>query len=84
MLFLLILRREKTLSGFIICICSRLKLSPDVNEINENIDAINQEKSQMLFIRISKAFKQQQQQAEIFKEHKKECYISSYYLRRHE
>lgn len=51
-----------------------IKISPDVNEINENIDVINQNKSQMLFIRISKAFKQQQQQAEILKEHKKDCY----------
>lgn len=50
-----------------------IKISPDVNEISENIDGINKEKSQMLFIRISKAFKQQQQQAEIFKEHKKDC-----------
>jgi endonuclease/exonuclease/phosphatase family metal-dependent hydrolase len=50
-----------------------IKISPDVNEINENIDAINQEKSQALFIRISKAFKQQQDQAEIFKEHKNDC-----------
>ncbi|MGO4822443.1 MULTISPECIES: endonuclease/exonuclease/phosphatase family protein [unclassified Flavobacterium] len=50
-----------------------IKISPDVNEISENIDVINQEKSQMMLSRISKAFKQQQQQAEIFKEHKKEC-----------
>jgi endonuclease/exonuclease/phosphatase family metal-dependent hydrolase len=50
-----------------------IKISPDVNEIDENIDAINQKKSQMLFIRISKAFKQQQQQAEIFREHKIKC-----------
>ena len=47
-----------------------IKISPDVNEINENIDVINQQKSQKLIIRISKAFKQQQQQAELFKEHK--------------
>ena len=39
-----------------------IKISPDVNEIDENIDAINQDKSQRLFNRISKAFKQQQQQ----------------------
>lgn len=50
-----------------------IKISPDVNEINENLDAINQGKSQRLFSRISKAFKQQQQQAEIIKEHKKDC-----------
>ncbi|RTZ01287.1 endonuclease [Flavobacterium sp. RSP49] len=50
-----------------------IKISPDVDEIDENIEVINQQKSQMLFIRISKAFKQQQQQAEIFKEHKMKC-----------
>ncbi len=50
-----------------------IKISPDVNEISENIDVINKEKSQLLLIRISKAFKQQQQQAEIFIEHKKNC-----------
>jgi endonuclease/exonuclease/phosphatase family metal-dependent hydrolase len=48
-----------------------IKISPDVDEINENIDLLNQGgKSQKLFYRISKAFMQQQQQAEIFKEHK--------------
>jgi endonuclease/exonuclease/phosphatase family metal-dependent hydrolase len=50
-----------------------IKISPDVNEIDENIDAINQNKSQKLFIRISKAFKQQQQQAEQLREHKLKC-----------
>jgi endonuclease/exonuclease/phosphatase family metal-dependent hydrolase len=50
-----------------------IKISPDVNEINDNIDVINQQKSQLLYHRISKAFKQQQQQAEMFKEHKKDC-----------
>lgn len=50
-----------------------IKISPDVNEINENIDVINKNKSQMLFNRISKAFKQQQQQAEILRVHMKEC-----------
>ena len=50
-----------------------IKISPDVNEINENIDAIDQGKSQKLFNRISKAFKKQQQQAEMIKEHKKDC-----------
>jgi len=34
-----------------------IKISPDVNEISENIDGINQDKSQLLIIRISKAFK---------------------------
>ncbi|WPR72968.1 endonuclease/exonuclease/phosphatase family protein [Flavobacterium sp. NG2] len=50
-----------------------IKISPDVNEISENIDAMNQGKSQMMLFRISKAFKQQQEQAEILKEHKREC-----------
>ena len=50
-----------------------IKITPDVNEISENINVINQDKSQMLLIRISKAFKQQQQQAEILKMHKKQC-----------
>jgi endonuclease/exonuclease/phosphatase family metal-dependent hydrolase len=51
-----------------------IKISPDVTEIDENIDVINEGgKSQKLFTRISKAFMQQQQQAEIFKEHKKDC-----------
>ena len=50
-----------------------IKISPDMNEINENIDAIDQGKSQKLFNRISKAFKKQQQQAEMIKEHKKDC-----------
>ena len=49
-----------------------IKITPDVNEISENINVINQDKSQMLLIRISKAFKQQQQQAEILKEHMKQ------------
>ncbi|HTG67571.1 MAG TPA: endonuclease/exonuclease/phosphatase family protein [Flavobacterium sp.] len=50
-----------------------IKISPDVNEISENIDVINKQKSQLLFFRISKAFKQQQQQAEILRENLREC-----------
>lgn len=51
-----------------------IKISPDVSELDEkNIDAIDQGKSQKLFNRISKAFMQQQQQAEIVKEHKNNC-----------
>jgi endonuclease/exonuclease/phosphatase family metal-dependent hydrolase len=50
-----------------------LKISPDVHEIDENIESINQDKSQMMLKRVSVAFKEQQQQAEIFKEHKKDC-----------
>ena len=50
-----------------------IKISPDVGEISENIDVINQQKSKYLYSRISKAFKQQQEQAAIFKEHEKDC-----------
>ena len=50
-----------------------IKISPDVNEISENIDEINQQKGQMVIKRISSAFKKQQQQAEIIMEHKKDC-----------
>ncbi|WP_310554452.1 endonuclease/exonuclease/phosphatase family protein [Flavobacterium sp.] len=48
-----------------------IKISPDVQEINNNVDQINQQKSEILFKRISEAFKQQQQQAEIISNHKK-------------
>ena len=50
-----------------------IKISPDVDEINDNIEVINKSKSQMLYRRISKAFTQQQQQAEIFKAHESRC-----------
>lgn len=50
-----------------------IKISPDVKEINENVEGINQEKSQIIFKRISQAFTKQQQQAEIIMRHKKLC-----------
>jgi len=50
-----------------------IKISPDVNEMSQNIDEINQEKSQLVFNRISIAFRKQQQQAEIIKAHKDKC-----------
>lgn len=51
-----------------------IKISPDVSELDEkNINAINQGKSEKMFNRISIAFKQQQQQAELIKQHKKNC-----------
>ncbi|WP_229328751.1 endonuclease/exonuclease/phosphatase family protein [Flavobacterium ammonificans] len=50
-----------------------IKISPDVTEINDDINVMNQSKSQKLLRRISKAFKQQQQQAELFKKHKTDC-----------
>ena len=50
-----------------------IKISPDVSEISENVEGINQQKSQQIFKRISEAFKKQQEQAEIIMEHKKTC-----------
>jgi endonuclease/exonuclease/phosphatase family metal-dependent hydrolase len=50
-----------------------IKISPDVDEMAENIEVIDQQKSKSIFIRISKAFKQQQEQAALFIEHEKNC-----------
>lgn len=50
-----------------------IKISPDVNEMSENIDEVNQQKSLVVARRISRAFRKQQQQAEIIKAHKKDC-----------
>ncbi|MFV5695049.1 endonuclease/exonuclease/phosphatase family protein [Flavobacterium sp. LB3P122] len=50
-----------------------LKISPDVNEIDENIEVINQKKSKKMLMRISEGFKEQQEQAEKLKEHVKGC-----------
>jgi len=49
-----------------------IRITPDVDEIN-NEGAIDQKKSGVIFRRISKAFREQQQQAEIIKSHKKDC-----------
>lgn len=51
-----------------------IKISPDVNEIQENVDAIDQKKSKFVFKRISEAFMKQQKQAEILMNHKKSCH----------
>lgn len=50
-----------------------IKISPDVSEISDDIENVNQKKSQRIYARISKSFKQQQEQAEIFKDHIKKC-----------
>ena len=50
-----------------------IKISPDVNEISENVDAINQSKSVEVFARIRDAFKKQEHQAESLVKHKNEC-----------
>jgi endonuclease/exonuclease/phosphatase family metal-dependent hydrolase len=49
-----------------------IKITPDVDDINHDI-AIDQRKSELIFRRISKAFRAQQLQAEIIMNHKKEC-----------
>jgi len=51
-----------------------IKISPDVNEIQEHVDAINKSKSQQVFTRIRDAFKKQEQQAAVLVNHKKECH----------
>lgn len=50
-----------------------IKISPDVNELSEHVDSLNQSKSQQLFTRIREAFKKQEQQADILVKHKNEC-----------
>jgi len=50
-----------------------IRITPDVREINEDINEIDQKKSEMMFRRISKAFRQQQLQAEIIMKHKAAC-----------
>jgi endonuclease/exonuclease/phosphatase family metal-dependent hydrolase len=50
-----------------------IKISPDVTELEENVESINQEKSEQVFIQISQAFKKQQIQAELISQHKLTC-----------
>ncbi len=50
-----------------------IKISPDVQDISDDINQINEQKSERMFKMISVAFKEQQQQAEIIMEHKKKC-----------
>lgn len=50
-----------------------IKISPDVSEMQEHVETIDQQKSQMVFKRIGEAFTKQQLQAEILVKHKKEC-----------
>lgn len=51
-----------------------IKISPDVNEISEHVNKINQEKSVMVFTRIRDAFKLQEQQTEVLVNHKQDCH----------
>lgn len=49
-----------------------VRITPDVDEIN-NEGAIDQKKSGIIFRRMATAFRAQQQQAEIIRDHKKDC-----------
>jgi endonuclease/exonuclease/phosphatase family metal-dependent hydrolase len=51
-----------------------IKISPDVNEIQQHVDSINQSKTELVFNRIRYAFKKQEQQADILVRHKKKCH----------
>ena len=51
-----------------------IKISPDINEINDDIQGIDQKKSERMFKRMSTAFTVQQQQAEILMEHTNKCH----------
>ncbi len=50
-----------------------IKITPDVNEISDDINGMNQQKSQRILKRMSTAFKEQQLQAEMIMDHKKNC-----------
>ena len=50
-----------------------VKITPDINEIEDNVDVIDQNKSKYIFKRISLAFRKQQLQSEIIKNHKTGC-----------
>jgi len=52
-----------------------IKITPDVDEINQDLNEINQQKSTQIFHRISRAFKAQQVQAALIKNHKKQCHF---------
>lgn len=47
-----------------------IKISPDVHEIEGDINGIDKKKSQMMLRRISTAFRRQQSQAEMLREHR--------------
>lgn len=51
-----------------------IKISPDVSDMQDNVDSINQQKSELVVRRMSTAFKQQQKQAEILMNHKNKCH----------
>ncbi|MEZ4838804.1 endonuclease/exonuclease/phosphatase family protein [Flavobacterium sp.] len=50
-----------------------IKITPDVHEIDENIQGVSQDRSKRMLRRMSRSFTSQQQQAEIIKKHKADC-----------
>ncbi len=50
-----------------------IKITPDVHEIDENIQGVTQMQSKRILRRMTASFKTQQQQAEIIKKHKLDC-----------
>ncbi len=50
-----------------------LKISPDVTEINDDVNEINQSKTEKIIKRISSAFEAQQIQSDLIKAHKESC-----------
>lgn len=51
-----------------------VKITPDVHEIDDNIsDGVTKDRSKRMLNRLSIAFKEQQNQAEIIKKHKSDC-----------
>lgn len=67
------LKREKDTIRVYNMHLQSIKITPDVNELNEDIQGINQKKSERMLKRMSKAFKLQQQQAQILMDHKNKC-----------
>ncbi len=51
-----------------------VKITPDIHEIDKDINGITQDQSMKMFKRISTSFKEQQDQAEIIKKHKASCH----------
>ena len=67
------LKREKDTIRVYNMHLQSIKITPDVNELNDDIQGIEQKKSERMLKRMGTAFKVQQQQAEILMEHKSKC-----------
>jgi endonuclease/exonuclease/phosphatase family metal-dependent hydrolase len=51
-----------------------VKITPDIHEIDKDINGITQDQSMKMLKRMSTSFKEQQEQAEIIKKHKADCH----------